>query len=207
MPYEMGFTHSKPIEGCEYLFFVEILKEREREREREMALEKLVTELRESFELLGGSDGDDITVESVKSKLKELGYEERSDEEIESLMKSLVHRSSDIKGRIVFDQCLQRVQDSLVYDDPVPAIEDALKVRFFKKEFETRRSLTRRHFVQVLDKFGCGSVSVAELRHLLRCNREKYELTVEQIDDIIKLFGSVQNGQIESRKLLQAMLN
>ena len=60
---------------------------------------------------------------------------------------------------------------------------------------------------QVMDKFGCGSVSVAELRHLLRCNREKYELTVEQIDDIIKLFGSVQNGQIESRKLLQAMLN
>ena len=50
-------------------------------------------------------------------------------------------------------------------------------------------------------------MSVAELRHLLRCNREKYELTVEQIDDIIKLFGSVQNGQIESRKLLQAMLN
>ena len=35
MPHEMGFTHSKPIEGCEYLFFVEILKERERERERE----------------------------------------------------------------------------------------------------------------------------------------------------------------------------
>ena len=96
-----------------------------------MALEKLVTELRDSFELLGGSDGDDITVESVKSKLKELGYEEKSDEEIESLMKSLVHRSSDIKGRIVFDQCLQRVQDSLVYDDPTPAIEDALKVRFY----------------------------------------------------------------------------
>ena len=170
-----------------------------------MALEKLVTELRESFELLGGSDGDDITVESVKSKLKELGYEERSDEEIESLMKSLVHRSSDIKGRIVFDQCLQRVQDSLVYDDPVPAIEDALKVLFFLIRNVTLAHITT--FVQVLDKFGCGSVSVAELRHLLRCNREKYELTVEQIDDIIKLFGSVQNGQIESRKLLQAMLN
>ena len=174
-----------------------------------MALEKLVTELRESFELLGGSDGDDITVESVKMKLKELGYEEKSDEEIEILMKSLVHRSSDIKGRIVFDQCLQRVQDSLVYDDPTPAIEDALKVRSFIFIFNaaTRLHIYKLIFYQVMDKFGCGSVSVAELRHLLRCNREKYELTVEQIDDIIKLFGSVQNGQIESRKLLQAMLN
>ena len=81
---------------------------------------------------------------------------------------------------------------------------------FFSLSIETRRlvhTYFMKFFNQVMDKFGCGSVSVAELRHLLRCNREKYELTVEQIDDIIKLFGSVQNGQIESRKLLQAMLN
>ena len=120
--------HTHPVKTSDIFFFLIFERESERERER-MALEKLVTELRESFELLGGSDGDDITVESVKSKLKELGYEEKTDEEIESLMKSLVHRSSDIKGRIVFDQCLQRVQDRLVYDDPTPAIEDALKVR------------------------------------------------------------------------------
>lgn len=107
-----------------------------------MALEKLVTELRESFELLGGGDGDDITVENVKKKLKELGEEEKTDAEIETLMKSLVHRSSDFKGRIVFDQCLQRVQDSLVYDDPTPAIEDALMVRSLCKQNDERRSRT-----------------------------------------------------------------
>jgi Ca2+-binding EF-hand superfamily protein len=58
-----------------------------------------------------------------------------------------------------------------------------------------------------MDKFGCGSISVAELRHLLYCNREKYELTEAQIDDIIKLFGPVQNGQVECRQLLRSMLN
>jgi hypothetical protein len=110
-----------------------------------MALEKLVTELRESFELLGGSDGDDITVESVKAKLKELGIEEDEERVETTLMTSLIHRSSDFKDRIVFDQCLQRVQDKLVYADATPSIEDALKVRFFFFMSAVRASpLTRR---------------------------------------------------------------
>eukprot|EP00939_MAST-03C_sp_MAST-3C-sp1_P004062 g4062.t1 len=147
------------------------------------ALEKLVEELRESFVLLGQHDGDEITVETARKKLIELGYE-KTDQEIKQLLMSMSEKSDG--SRAIFEHCFRNVQEKLEYADDTLTINDALKV---------------------VDKFGTGSISAAELRHLLFCEKEKHGLTVEQIDQILKLCGKTKDGMINSKALVNLMHN
>eukprot|EP00940_MAST-03C_sp_MAST-3C-sp2_P001480 g1480.t1 len=146
-----------------------------------MALERLVEELKDSFTLLGQHDGDEITVDTAYKKLIDLGYE-ISKEEVRALLKTMSDKGDG--ERVIFEHCLQSIQEKLNYSDESHTIEDALKV---------------------LDKFGTGGISAAELRHLLFCQKEKHGMTVEEIETALKLCGDTKDGRIDTRRLLASM--
>lgn len=61
-----------------------------------------------------------------------------------------------------------------------------------------------RDVLSIYDKDGRGTISVAELKHLLTSVGEK--LTEEEADQLIKVSGCVQNGQVQYDKFIQVVL-
>jgi len=61
-----------------------------------------------------------------------------------------------------------------------------------------------REMFAMYDKDGRGAISVSEMRHLLTSVGEK--LTDEEADQLLKVSGCVQNGQVQYDKFIQVIL-
>lgn len=61
-----------------------------------------------------------------------------------------------------------------------------------------------RDMFSIYDKDNRGSISVQEMRHLLTSVGEK--LTDEEADQLLKVSGCVQNGQVQYDKFIQVVL-
>jgi len=61
-----------------------------------------------------------------------------------------------------------------------------------------------REMFSIYDKDNRGTISVAEMRHLLTSVGEK--LTDEEADQLLKVSGCVQNGQVQYDKFIQVVL-
>jgi len=138
------------------------------------------TELREAFMLFDYNKSGRINARDIGAVVRSVGLKP-TQAEVQSMMADVQQMGGDVDLNTLVELISSKMTN------PPAERPEALKDLF-----------------NLYDKDKKGTVSVQEMKHLLTSVGEK--LTEEEADQLLKITGCVQNGQVQYDKLIQVIM-